>query len=178
MPAEELNEHETIIGIDEQSCPKPLRLFQAWNASMEKLDAQAAKFAQANMQHIAGDDGAHVAAQKVATKEFVRNSIAVDIIDIAKQMAKTSGARGESFRCDVRQLAACFRAMKAMIQTLAAVRRLAMSVVTLHIVARIVDYYITKCAAKPMEQLHKYGFQNGYLESTVPDYVFLASVKM
>ena len=56
---------------------------------MEKFDAQAAKFAHANMQHIAGDNGVHVAAQKVATKEFVRNSIAVDIIDIAKQMAKT-----------------------------------------------------------------------------------------
>ena len=43
--------------------------------------------------------------------------------------------------------------MKAMIQTHAAVRRMAMSVVALHVVARIVDYYITKHAAKPMEQL-------------------------
>ena len=43
--------------------------------------------------------------------------------------------------------------MKRMIQTHAAVRRMAMSVVALHVVARIVDYYITKYAAKPMEQL-------------------------
>jgi len=33
------------------------------------------------------------------------------------------------------------------------VRRMAMSVVALHVVAKIVDYYITKYAAKPMEQL-------------------------
>ena len=43
--------------------------------------------------------------------------------------------------------------MKATIRAHAAVRRMAMSVVALHVVARIVDYYITKYAAKPMEQL-------------------------
>ena len=93
LAAEELNEHETIIGMDEQSCPKPLRLFQAWNASMEKLNAEAAKFAQSSMQQAAGDDSARVATQKAAAKELVRNSIAVDMIDIAKQMTKTNGGR-------------------------------------------------------------------------------------
>ena len=34
-----------------------------------------------------------------------------------------------------------------------AVRRMAMSVVALHVAARVVDFYITKYAAKPMEQL-------------------------
>ncbi len=43
--------------------------------------------------------------------------------------------------------------MKALIQTHAAVRRMAMSIVALHVVAKIIDYYITKYAAKPMEQL-------------------------
>ena len=43
--------------------------------------------------------------------------------------------------------------MKATIQAHAAVRRMAMSVVALHVVASVVDYYITKYAAKPMEQL-------------------------
>ena len=38
-PAEPLNEHETIIGVDEDSVPKTLRLFEAWNASMERLTA-------------------------------------------------------------------------------------------------------------------------------------------
>ena len=39
LPQEILNENETIIGISEESCPKPLKLFEAWSASMQKLDA-------------------------------------------------------------------------------------------------------------------------------------------
>ena len=58
-----------------------------------------------------------------------------------------------SFRFDDKQLAASFRATKAAIQAYAAVRRMAMSVVALHVVANLVDYYITKYSAKPMEQL-------------------------
>ena len=34
LPSEVLSEHETVVGVDEQSCPKPLRLFDAWSASM------------------------------------------------------------------------------------------------------------------------------------------------
>ena len=59
----------------------------------------------------------------------------------------------QAFRCDVKQLASCFRAMKAQIEAYAAVRRMALSVVALHVASNIVDYYITKYAAKPMEQL-------------------------
>ncbi len=39
------------------------------------------------------------------------------------------------------------------IQAHAAVRRMALSVVALHVAANVVDYYITKYAAKAMEQL-------------------------
>ena len=95
LPAEELNEHETIIGVDEQSCPKPLRLFQAWTAIMEKPNAEAAKFAQANAQQAARDERTHLATQKTAAEELVRASIAVDMIDIAKQIAKSNCGRGE-----------------------------------------------------------------------------------
>ena len=59
----------------------------------------------------------------------------------------------ELFRCDVEQLTACFRSMKAAIHAYTSVRRMAMSVVAVHVAANIIDYYITKYAAKPMEQL-------------------------
>ena len=62
-------------------------------------------------------------------------------------------ALSRSFRCDVSHLAACFRAAKATIHSHASVRRMAMTVVALHVAAKIIDYYITKYAAKPMEQL-------------------------
>ena len=89
-PAEPLNEHETIIGVDEDSVPKTLRLFEAWNASVERLNAEAAKFAQAELKQREGDDSASAIARQVGTKELVRTSIAVDMIDIAKQMSKSS----------------------------------------------------------------------------------------
>ena len=57
------------------------------------------------------------------------------------------------FRCDASQLAACFRALKGTMLARAAVRRMAFSVVALHVAANVVDYYITTDAAKPMEQL-------------------------
>ena len=44
LPPEPLNENETIVGIGEECCPRPLRLFQAWNASMSELNAEAAKW--------------------------------------------------------------------------------------------------------------------------------------
>jgi hypothetical protein len=57
------------------------------------------------------------------------------------------------FRCDVKQLIACFRSMRAAIHNYASVRRMAMSVIAVHVAANIIDFYITKYAAKPMEQL-------------------------
>ncbi|MEO2236627.1 MAG: hypothetical protein ABGW95_00045, partial [Candidatus Poseidoniia archaeon] len=93
-PAPELNEDETAIGMDEQSCPKPLRLFEAWHATMGRLSAEAAKFAQAQVQQ-GSSDGAPVAARRAAAEELVRSSVAVDMIDVAKQMGKSSGGRAE-----------------------------------------------------------------------------------
>jgi hypothetical protein len=94
---EVLNENETIIGIGQDSCPKPLRLFEAWNANMSKLNAEAAKVAQAEMQKRCG--GEHPTASslvtQVASKELVRTSIAVDMIDIAKGLSKSSKTRAE-----------------------------------------------------------------------------------
>ena len=73
-----------------------------------------------------------------------------------KYMAKgfpTQCDLSQAFHCDASQLAACFRSMKAAIKAHRAVRHMAMTVVALHVAAKIIDYYITKYAAKPMEQL-------------------------
>ena len=95
LPAEPLNENETVIGVDDESCPRPLRLFEAWNAHMGKLDTEAQKHAQAEMQLRIGEDTASAIAKQVASKEFVRSTIAVDPRDIASRMSKSSSARAE-----------------------------------------------------------------------------------
>ena len=96
LPQETLNENETIIGVSEDSCPKPLRLFEAWSASMRKLDAEAAKFAQAELQQRRGDQhSAEAALQQTACKEMVRTSVAVDMIDVARRLSRTSINRAE-----------------------------------------------------------------------------------
>ena len=59
----------------------------------------------------------------------------------------------EIFRCDVSQLAACSRILTLKMLEHTAVKRMALSMVALHVAANIVDYYITKYVAKPMEQL-------------------------
>ena len=59
----------------------------------------------------------------------------------------------DAFRCGVEQLAACFPKVLKTIKEYPVVAQMAMSIVALHVVATIVDYYITKYAAKPMEQL-------------------------
>ena len=51
QPQETSNQNETIIGISEEGCPKPLQLFEAWSTSMQKLDPQADKLARAVIQH-------------------------------------------------------------------------------------------------------------------------------
>ena len=68
LVAEVLNEHETIIGVDEESCPKPLRLMEAWQAHFETLNAEGAKFAQASMQALGDGDSVACGAQKAAIK--------------------------------------------------------------------------------------------------------------
>ena len=54
-----------------------------------------------------------------------------------------------AFRCDVSQLAACFRSTQAAIKVHKAVQHMAMTVVALHVASKIVDYYNTKYTAKP-----------------------------
>ena len=71
---------------------------------------------------------------------------------MARVFAEAAALEG-FYRCDAAQLAACFRSLRATIEAHAAVQRMATSVVALHVVASTVDYYITKYAAKPMEQL-------------------------
>jgi hypothetical protein len=63
-----------------------------------------------------------------------------------------TGALLDAFRCSTHQLAACFQKLKAA-KKYASVARMAITIVAIHVVANIVDYYITKYAAKPMEQL-------------------------
>ena len=65
----------------------------------------------------------------------------------------------DQFRCSKEQLAALFQQLKAIIERYPLVQRMAMSIVALHVVATIVDYYITKYAAKPMEQLQNLSTQ-------------------
>ena len=59
----------------------------------------------------------------------------------------------DSFRLGDDILAATFRSVRAAITAHKAVRHMAMTVTALHVSAKVVDYYITKYAAKPMEQL-------------------------
>ena len=58
-----------------------------------------------------------------------------------------------SFRCEVDQLAACFPKWNEIIKQYPAVKKMAISLVALNPSASIVDYYITKYAANPMQQL-------------------------
>ena len=104
LPADVLNEHETVVGVDEQSCPKPLRLFQAWSASMDRLNSEAAKVAAAHVQQVStAESKAEVATREVAAKEVIRTSIAVDMTDIARQMVRTNSGRADLERLVVSQ---------------------------------------------------------------------------
>ena len=97
LPPDPLNENETIIGINEESCPRPLRLFEAWTANMNRLNAEAAKYAQAEVQQRNGGEhpDASNAVKQIAAREVIRTSIAVDMIDIAQKLSRSSKARAE-----------------------------------------------------------------------------------
>ena len=68
-------------------------------------------------------------------------------------MIPTQAQLSQACRCDVSQLAACFRSTQAAIKAHKAAQHMAMTVAALHVAPKIVGYYITKYAAKPMEQL-------------------------
>ena len=61
---------------------------------MDTLSAEAAKFARARAQE-GSSDGALAAARRAAAEEFVRSSVAVDMVDIARQMRRSSSGRAE-----------------------------------------------------------------------------------
>ena len=89
LPPEELNEHETVIGIDQESPPLPLRLFGAFRAKMDVLRAEAGKLAQAQMREQSREDATAAAAAAGAKQHVLR--IAVDMAEIAKKMGKNDG---------------------------------------------------------------------------------------
>ena len=97
LRSEPLNENETVLGIGEDTCTKPLRLFEAWNANMTKLNAEAAKVAQATLQQrdSGGEDSADAAMRISAAKELVRTTVAVDMIEVARTLAKSNKHRAE-----------------------------------------------------------------------------------
>ena len=65
---EALNEHETIVAVDDESLPQTARLFEALRPNLEMLSAEGAKFAQAHMKQQSEDEVAEAVTQKTATK--------------------------------------------------------------------------------------------------------------
>ena len=74
---------------------RPLRFFEAWNASMATLNAAGARHAQAEMQMRKGEDAPQAMAKQVASTEVVRTIMAMDMIDIAKSMARSKTGLAE-----------------------------------------------------------------------------------
>ena len=92
---EALNEHETIVAVDEESLPQTARLFEALKTNLETLSVEGAKFAQAQMKEQSGDEVVEAVAQKTAIKELISTTVAVNLQDIARQMAKNKEAKAE-----------------------------------------------------------------------------------
>ena len=81
---EALNEHETLVAVDEESLPEAAKMLEALRTNMEMLSAEGAKFAQAHMKQQSGDEVAEAVAQKTAIKELISCTIAVNLQDIAR----------------------------------------------------------------------------------------------
>jgi len=92
---EALNEHETIVAVDEESLPQTARLFEALITNLETLSVEGAKFAQAQMKQQSGDEVVEAVAQKTAIKELISTTVAVNLQDIARQMTKNKQAKSE-----------------------------------------------------------------------------------
>ena len=93
LPPEELNEEETVIGIDQESGPAPLKLYRACQETMGALKQEAGKLLQAEVRALSGQDVAAATAQAGA-KEHVKH-IAVDLSEIAERMRKSKGGSAE-----------------------------------------------------------------------------------
>ena len=85
---EALNEHETIVAVDEESLPQTARLFEALKTNLETLSVEGAKFAQAQMKEQSGDEVVEAVAQKTAIKELISTTVAVNLQDIARQLGQ------------------------------------------------------------------------------------------
>ena len=83
------------MAVDEESLPQTARLFEAPKANLETLSAEGAKFAQAQMKQQSVDEVAEAVAQQTAIKELISSTIAVNLQDIAQQMAKNKEAKAE-----------------------------------------------------------------------------------
>ena len=83
------------MAVDEESLPQTGRLFEALKTNLETLSAEGAKFAQAHMKQQSGDEVVEAVAQKTAIKELISTTVAVNLQDIARQMAKNKEAKSE-----------------------------------------------------------------------------------
>ena len=109
-PPEELNQHETIVAVEQESMPQTLRLFGALQANLDILSTQGAKFAQAQLKASSGGNGAEAAAQQTAIKELVTSTVAVSMQEVARELRKNKAAEAEwqrSGRCHRRPGAIC-----------------------------------------------------------------------
>ena len=83
------------MAVDDESLPQTAKLFEALQTNLEVLTAQGAKFAQAHMKQQSGDEVVEAVAQETAIKELISSTIAVNLQDIARQMAKNIEAKAE-----------------------------------------------------------------------------------
>ena len=71
---------------------------------MTRLNAEAGKYAQAAIEQRLGEDPVRAVATQVATKEFLRTSVAVDMVDIARRMSKSAKEQAEMQRLVAAQI--------------------------------------------------------------------------
>ena len=83
------------MAVDEESLPQAARLFEALKTNLETLTVEGAKFAQAQMKQQSGDEVVEAVAQKTAIKELISTTVAVNLQDIARQLAKNKEAKSE-----------------------------------------------------------------------------------
>ena len=81
--------------VDEERLPGAAKLPKALKTNMETLSAEGAKFAQAHIKQQSEDQVAEAVAQKTSIKELISSTIAVNLQDIAQQMAKNKEAKAE-----------------------------------------------------------------------------------
>ena len=74
---------------------KIIPYLEVFETNLETLNVESAKFAQAQMKEQSGDEVVEAVAQKTAIKELISTTVAVNLQDIARQMAKNKQAKSE-----------------------------------------------------------------------------------